>query len=124
MFDFMANGKGRQGQKAFATAALAAGVRLISPFKSIERGFEVDLGEIKNGHEKKILRDLLKERTGLETPRKYPLPRPTKYWKELYGPIQNEEFYEDAYARSENDEQAWIVYTLDHWLALKKKNLL
>lgn len=120
---FMGQQFGKATSKYFCSASRSAGIKLLAPFELMDRRFELNVEDMKNGHEKRVLRDLFAERSGIPSvPRKYPLPRPLEVWKNHFGPIINEEFYPDAYERCPKNEQRWLVYTLDHWLYLYKNN--
>ena len=120
---FMAGPFGKATSKYFCSASRSAGIRLLAPFELMDRRFDLNVEDMKNGNEKRVLRELFVERSGIDSvPRKYPLPRPLEVWKQHFGPIVNEEFYPDAYERCLKDEQRWLVYTLDHWLYLYKNN--
>lgn len=114
---------GKGSDVGFLNPASVAGINLLGPFIPIERGFELNMEEIRSGKEKRILRELFYERTGLEAPGKQAFTRPVSVWKQYYGPIVNtDEIREDAYERVSTDNQRWLIYTLDHWLYLYKNN--
>lgn len=120
---FMEDVFGIGTSKYFLSACGCAGINLIAPYERCRRMFELNIDDMLNGNEKRILRNLFFERTGgLKAPKKYPLPRPVQVWKQFYGRIINDEFLEDAYERCATDNQRWLVFSLDHWLYLYKNN--
>lgn len=120
---FMQKPFGKATQKYFLSAVESVGVNLIAPFEHFDRGFSLSIDDMLNGHEKRMLRELLSERSGgLVAPKKRPLPRPLNVWKNYFGDLINPEFLPDAYNNCQTDEQRWLLYALDHWLYLQKNN--
>ena len=124
LIDFMNEIYGVATIKYFNNAMKLANINLKAPYEYLHRDFDLDYERIRHGEEKYFLRELFKVRAGdIFVPRKYPLPRPLKAWNNHYGKIINQDiFYEDAYARCTKDEERWLVYSADHYLYLYRNH--
>jgi len=118
---FLRNVFGLSTISYFLNATTLANINLLCPYEYVSPDFELDFESMKNGNEKPILRTLFKDRVGeVFVPRKYALPRPTSFWEQFYGDIENNEFLPNAYSLCKTPEQKWIVYTTNHFLTLYK----
>lgn len=121
MFGFLDDVESEYTVTYFANPCELAEIKLLAPFESCIRDFELDRVGIVNGKEKIILRQLFKKRTGFEfNGIKKAFPRPTEYWANLYDKKLDDMFFEDAYERLTTPEQKWILYTTNQFVKLVK----
>lgn len=121
MFGFLDDVESEYTVTYFANPCDLAGIKLLAPFESCVRDFELDRVGILNGQEKIILRKLFKIKTGFEFKGiKKAFPRPTEFWEHLYSKKLDVMFYSDSYDRLSNSEQKWILFTTNRFVEIYK----
>ena len=123
MFGFLDDVESEYTVSYFANPADLSGIKLYAPFESCVRNFELDRSEMLNGNEKKLLRLLFKKHNGFEfSGIKKAFPRPIEYWENLYCDKLDDIFYSDSFARLNNSEQKWILFTTNRFIKLYKSS--
>lgn len=125
MFGFLDDIESEYTVSYFANPSDLSGIKILAPFESCVRDFELDRNEMLNGNEKKLLRTLFKKHNGFEfNGIKKAFPRPTEYWEKLYHEKLDDIFYVDSYDRLNTSEQKWILFTTNRFVKLFKNGSL
>lgn len=100
-------------ENAFATA----GIDFIDPYELLKMAKPLDLGRIRNGDTKYLIRDLFRMKYPETTvPLKQPMPRPVdKYFEKWDGP-KRLEFRNDIDIKKYTGNQKWLMYCLERFL--------
>ena len=100
-------------ENAFETAELD----FIDPYELMKMAKPLDLGRIRNGDTKYLIRDLFRMKYPETTiPLKQPMPRPVdEYFASWKGP-KRKEFREDLDINKYNGNQKWLLYCLERFL--------
>ena len=100
-------------ENAFQTAE----IDFIDPYELLKMSKPLDLGRIRNGDTKYLIRDLFRMKYPETTvPIKQPMPRPVDaYFSNWEGP-KREEFREDIDIKDFSGNQKWLLYCLERFL--------
>lgn len=103
---------------AFETAE----IDFIDPYELLKMAKPLDLGIIRNGDTKYLIRDLFRMKyPETAVPIKQPMPRPVDaYFAEWEGP-KRKEFREDIDITKYSGNQRWLIYCLERFLNLFDK---
>lgn len=106
-------------ENAFETAEMD----FIDPYELIKMAKPLDLGRIRNGDTKYLIRDLFRMKyPETAVPLKQPMPRPVDaYFANWEGPKRNE-FREDIDITKYSGNQKWLLYCLERFLDTFEKN--
>lgn len=102
-------------ENSFETAEIA----FIDPYETLKMANPLDLGRIRNGDSKYLIRDLFRMKyPEMTIPTKLPMPRPVdEYFANWGGPKRNE-FIENINLRKFTGNQKWLIYCLERFLNL------
>jgi len=109
---------------SYENAFDAAQIDFIDPYELLKMARPLDLGRIRNGDTKYLIRDLFRIKYPETTvPIKRPMPRPVdEYFANWDGPKRNE-FKEDIEIEKYSGNQKWLLYILERFLNnLDKRN--
>ena len=108
--------------QAFMNAIGAAGCAMRAPYEDLVLGVPLDLGRIRSGESKYILRDVFRRLYGAEiAPEKIAFARPMDHWLRSWrGPLRSE-FKAGLQAGSFTGEQRWLLWSLDRFLSLVER---
>lgn len=100
-------------ENAFETAEMD----FIDPYELLKMAKPLDLGRIRNGDTKYLIRDLFRMKyPETAVPIKQPMPRPVdEYFAKWEGPKRNE-FREDINISEYTGNQKWLLYCLERFL--------
>lgn len=100
-------------ENAFETAE----IDFIDPYELLKMASPLDLGRIRNGDSKYLIRDLFRMKYPETTvPIKQPMPRPVDtYFASWDGP-KRKEFREDIDIQKYSGNQKWLLYCLERFL--------
>lgn len=100
-------------ENAFETAE----IDFIDPYELLKMARPLDLGRIRNGDTKYMIRDLFRMKYPETTvPIKQPMPRPVdEYFAQWGGPIRKE-FRDDIDITKYSGNQKWLLYCLERFL--------
>ena len=100
-------------ENAFETAK----IDYIDPYELLKMSKPLDLGRIRNGDTKYLIRDLFRQKyPEMIAPAKLPMPRPVDdYFAEWEGP-KRKEFREDIDIQKYSGNQKWLLYCLERFL--------
>lgn len=102
---------------SYENAFQTADIDFIDPYELLKMTKPLDLGRIRNGDTKYIIRDLFRIKYPETTvPLKQPMPRPVdKYFAQWDGPKRSE-FRNDIDIALYNGNQRWLLYALERFL--------
>lgn len=102
---------------SYENAISAAGMDFIDPYEKLKLAKPLDLGRIRNGESKYIIRDLFRTKyPDVAIPLKQPMPRPVdEYFRNWEGP-KRPEFRKDIDITKYNGNQRWLLYCLERFL--------
>lgn len=102
---------------SYENAFEAADIDFIDPYELLKLAKPLDLGRIRNGDTKYIIRDLFRMKYPENTvPIKQPMPRPVdEYFANWEGP-KRPEFREDIDIKKYSGNQKWLLYILERFL--------
>ena len=105
-------------QNAFETADMY----YIDPYELLKMSKPLDLGRIRNGDSKYLIRDLFRMKYPEATvPSKQPMPRPVDaYFANWEGP-KRKEFLENITISKFSGNQKWLLYCLERFLNIYDK---
>ncbi len=105
-------------ENAFETAE----VDFIDPYELLKMAKPLDLGRIRNGDTKYLIRDLFRMKYPETTvPIKQPMPRPVDaYFADWEGP-KRKEFRDDIDITKYSGNQKWLLYCLERFLNIYDK---
>lgn len=105
-------------KNAFETAE----IDYIDPYELLKMARPLDLGRIRNGDTKYIIRDLFRMKyPETAVPLKQPMPRPVdEYFANWEGP-RRDEFRDDIDISKYNGNQKWLLYCLERFLNIYDK---
>lgn len=105
-------------ENAFETAEMD----FIDPYELLKMAKPLDLGRIRNGDTKYLIRDLFRMKyPETAVPAKQPMPRPVdKYFESWEGP-KREEFLVNIDMSKFNGNQKWLLYCLERFLKIYDK---
>lgn len=100
-------------ENAFETAE----IDFIDPYELLKMAKPLDLGRIRNGDTKYLIRDLFRMKyPETAVPLKQPMPRPVdEYFANWDGP-KRKEFRDDIDIRKYSGNQKWLLYCLERFL--------
>lgn len=100
-------------ENAFETAE----IDFIDPYELLKMAKPIDLGRIRNGDTKYLIRDLFMMKYPETTvPIKQPMPRPVDaYFAHWEGP-KRKEFRDDIDIKNYSGNQKWLLYSLERFL--------
>lgn len=100
-------------ENAFETAE----IDFIDPYELLKMAKPLDLGRIRNGDTKYLIRDLFRMKYPETTvPIKQPMPRPVDVYFEKWEGPKRKEFREDIEITKYNGNQKWLLYCLERFL--------
>lgn len=107
---------------SYENAFETAGIDFIDPYELLKMAKPLDLGRIRNGDTKYLIRDLFRMKYPETTvPLKQPMPRPVDaYFANWEGP-KRKEFRDDIDIKKYNGNQRWLLYCLERFLNLYDK---
>lgn len=102
---------------SYENAFETAGIDFIDPYELLKMAKPLDLGRIRNGDTKYLIRDLFRMKyPETAVPQKQPMPRPVDiYFDEWQGPLRSE-FRDDIDISKYNGNQRWLLYCLERFL--------
>ena len=102
---------------SYENAFEAAEMDFIDPYELLKMARPLDLGRIRNGDTKYLIRDLFRMKYPETTvPLKQPMPRPVdEYFANWEGP-KREEFRDDIDMTKYSGNQKWLLYCLERFL--------
>lgn len=105
-------------ENAFETAEMD----FIDPYELLKMAKPLDLGRIRNGDTKYLIRDLFRMKyPETAVPLKQPMPRPVdQYFANWEGP-KRKEFREDIDITKYSGNQKWLLYCLERFLNIYDK---
>ena len=105
-------------ENAFETAE----IEFIDPYELLKMAKPLDLGRIRNGDTKYLIRDLFRMKYPETTvPIKQPMPRPVdEYFATWEGP-KRKEFKDDIDMTKYSGNQKWLLYCLERFLNIYDK---
>ena len=102
---------------SYENAFETANMYFIDPYEFLKMARPLDLGKIRNGDTKYLIRDLFRMKYPETTvPLKQPMPRPVdEYFSNWEGP-KRDEFRDDINIKKYNGNQKWLLYCLERFL--------
>lgn len=102
---------------SYANAFLVAGLDYFDPYEKLKMEEPLDLGRIRGGESKYLIRELFKMRyPDLPVPDKNPMPRPVDaYFAKWKGPTRKE-FRDDIDICRYKGNQKWLIWCLEQFL--------
>jgi asparagine synthetase B (glutamine-hydrolysing) len=102
---------------SYENAFQTADIDFIDPYELLKMAKPLDLGRIRNGDTKYIIRDLFRIKYPETTvPIKQPMPRPVdKYFARWEGPTRSE-FRNNIDISQYSGNQRWLLYSLERFL--------
>lgn len=102
---------------SYENAISAAEMDFIDPYEKLKLSKPLDLGRIRNGESKYVIRDLFRMKyPDVAIPLKQPMPRPVdEYFKNWEGP-KRPEFRKDIDINKYSGNQKWLLYCLERFL--------
>ena len=102
---------------SYKNAFETAGMDFIDPYELLKMAKPLDLGRIRNGDTKYLIRDLFRMKYPETTvPLKQPMPRPVdEYFANWEGP-KRKEFRDDIDMTKYSGNQKWLLYCLERFL--------
>ena len=102
---------------SYENAFETAGMEFIDPYELLKMASPLDLGRIRNGDTKYLIRDLFRMKYPETTiPLKQPMPRPVdEYFAKWDGPHRGE-FRKDIDIKKYSGNQKWLLYCLERFL--------
>lgn len=102
---------------SYENAFETAGIDYIDPYELLKMAKPLDLGRIRNGDTKYLIRDLFRLKYPEATvPLKQPMPRPVDaYFANWEGP-KRKEFKDDIDMGKYSGNQKWLLYCLERFL--------
>lgn len=102
---------------SYENAFESAEIDFIDPYELLKMARPLDLGRIRNGDTKYMIRDLFRMKYPETTvPIKQPMPRPVdEYFAQWGGPIRKE-FRDDIDITKYSGNQKWLLYCLERFL--------
>ena len=102
---------------SYENAFETAGVDYIDPYELLKMAKPLDLGRIRNGDSKYLIRDLFRMKyPETAVPLKQPMPRPVdEYFANWEGP-KRKEFRNDIDIQKYSGNQKWLLYCLERFL--------
>lgn len=105
-------------ENAFETAE----IDFIDPYELLKLAKPLDLGRIRNGDTKYIIRDLFRMKyPETPVPQKKPMPRPVDAYFENWEGPKRKEFRDDIDIRKYNGNQKWLLYCLERFLCINER---
>ena len=106
-------------ENAFETAE----IDFIDPYELLKMAKPLDLGRIRNGDTKYLIRDLFRMKyPETAVPLKQPMPRPVdEYFADWEGP-RRKEFRDDIDIHKYSGNQKWLLYCLERFLNMFDNN--
>ncbi len=100
----------------YNNACRLADISFFSPYASSVLGVPLDMGRIRNGESKYIIKELFRKiYPDISVPAKTPLPRPMTEWlKDWSGPLHKEIIPD--YIPEMTGDQKWYIYALNRFL--------
>ena len=107
---------------SYENAISAANMDFIDPYEKLKLSKPLDLGRIRNGESKYVIRDLFRMKyPDITIPLKQPMPRPVdEYFKDWEGP-KRPEFRKDIDIKKYSGNQKWLLYCLERFLNMFDK---
>lgn len=102
---------------SYENAFQTAGMDFIDPYELLKMAKPLDLGRIRNGDTKYLIRDLFRMKyPETAVPLKQPMPRPVDaYFADWQGPTRKE-FRDDIDISKYSGNQKWLLYCLERFL--------
>jgi hypothetical protein len=105
--------------QAFDNAIQAADCRTAEPFERLRLSVPLDLGRIRSGESKYLLRDVFRSLyPRIDPPPKVPFARPMDQWMRDWQGPRRPEFRRDLDLAAYTGEQRWLLYCLERFLDL------
>lgn len=106
----------KEGINSYMNACACAGIEFESPYFHTTLACPLDLGRIRRGENKYIVRELYSELyPGWSMPEKTPMPRPMNEWMKDWGGPLRSEFWPHCTDHMSGD-QKWMVWCLEKFL--------
>jgi len=107
---------------SYENAFETAGMDFIDPYELLKMAKPLDLGRIRNGDTKYLIRDLFRMKyPETAVPIKQPMPRPVdEYFSKWEGP-KRKEFRNDIAIQNYSGNQKWLMYCLERFLNNNEK---
>ncbi len=103
--------------QSFDNAITAAGAAMCAPFERMRCALPLDLGRIRSGDSKYLLRELFRLLyPGFEVPEKIPFSRPMDSWLRNWKGPKRDEFRRDVRYSDMTGDQRWLLYCLEMFL--------
>lgn len=107
---------------SYENAFEAAGMDFIDPYELLKMAKPMDLGRIRKGESKYLIRDLFRMRyPGTAVPQKLPMPRPVDAYFAEWGGPKRKEFRSDIDIARYSGNQKWLLWCLERFLNLYDK---
>lgn len=102
---------------SYENAFKTAGIDFIDPYELLKMARPLDLGRIRNGDTKYLIRDLFRMKyPETAVPIKQPMPRPVDAYFADWEGTKRKEFREDIDFRRFSGNQKWLLYCLERFL--------
>ena len=102
---------------SYENAFETAGINFIDPYELLKMAKPLDLGRIRNGDSKYLIRDLFRMKyPDMPVPVKQPMPRPVDTYFESWEGPKRKEFREDIDIKKYSGNQKWLLYCLERFL--------
>lgn len=110
---------GIESSGSYFNAFKTADIKHIDPYAHLKMAEPLDLGRVRNGESKYLIRELFKMKyPEIPVPEKVPMPRPVdEYFKNWEGPTRDE-FLSNLDMNEFTGNQKWQLYCLEYFLNL------
>lgn len=104
---------------SYENAFETAGMDFVDPYELLKMAKPLDLGRIRKGDTKYLIRDLFRMRyPGTTVPEKLPMPRPVDAYFAEWGGPKRKEFRDDIDIARYSGNQRWLLWCLERFLNL------
>lgn len=101
----------------YENAFEAAEIDFIDPYELLKLGKPIDLGRIRNGDSKYLVRELFRMKyPETPVPQKHPMPRPVDAYFEKWEGPKRKEFRDDIDIKKYTGNQKWLLWCLEYFL--------
>ena len=102
---------------SYENAFKTADIDFIDPYEMMKMAKPLDLGRIRNGDTKYLIRDLFRMKyPEAAVPIKQPMPRPVDVYFENWDGPKRKEFRDDIDITNFSGNQKWLLYCLERFL--------
>lgn len=108
-----------ESSSSYLNAFEVANMQYYDPYAKLIMKEELDLGKVRNGESKYLIRELMKmQYPEIDVPNKVPMPRPVDAYFENWNGPSRKEFKKDLDIKKFTGNQRWQIWCLERFLNL------